>query len=158
MTLSPGQENPAKIRKIHWEFYDDHTPLAIVKFFEARILMMEQWHSRFVDYRYRFFYGDPITGALNESIGPDEGYVTLAGGRYRFMLLYNSNSTQGPGIMLRNIIKIERCTTDRHTTQRVVYRHPNYHKATPDELAVTPSPGNIDTRQASRIVIRKDKQ
>lgn len=153
MTSSSGTNAVMRKYNIRWELYDDETPAAIIKFFEERLLVMEMFKNKYPEERYRFTYGDRLTGAINSSVGPDEGYVVLASGVDRFMLLYNSKSTNGPGIMMRNIIKIELCTG----YQRVVYRHPNYHTPTPEELLNEPVAGNIDMRQASRLVLRKTK-
>jgi hypothetical protein len=152
MTSQCGETNQ-KPRKIHWEFYDDETPAAVIRFFEERIWEMEKGHPAMGE-RYRIFYGNRDTGALNQRVGPDEGYIALATGE-RFMLLYNANSTRGPGVMMRNIIKIERCSSPHG--QRTVYRHPRFHEPTPEEVLHDPSLENTDQRQASRIVIRSEQ-
>lgn len=146
MTLQSGRTETV-LRRIHWEFYDDETPAALIKFFEDRILELENVNT--IRVRYRIFYGNRSTGAWDKQLGPDTGYVAIATDE-RFMLLYNAASTTGPGIMMRFIVKIE-TTHDR----QVVYRHPLFHEPTPADMEQEPVIQNTDERQASRIILRR---
>jgi hypothetical protein len=76
-----------------------------------------QWLRR----RIRIHYGDTITGrAWGDH---DEGYLSLSSGEEPApIVLYNKNSTSGPAVLMKNIIKIE--PTIGGTS---LYRHPSFH-------------------------------
>jgi hypothetical protein len=138
---------------VHWEFYPPETPVTLVRFFEEELVVME--NPTAVRDRIRVHYGDRITGA-RWNIPPDVGYVALAigeeGNPIRFMLLHNSRSTQGPGVMMERIIKLE--YTSNEVQDEPIYRHPNFHKPVEDAVAVASMQFADSMRQFRKVRVR----
>jgi len=99
--------------------YNNDTPDEVVKILESAI--MDE------DTRIRVCLGDSKTGRdWDEHYGVC-GYIGRSTGEIKIPLMIpNSRSTGGPGLLDHCIVRIEKKFSDRKYYQ--VYQHPKYHK------------------------------
>ncbi len=153
MTSQSGQRTQLQSSRVHWQLYHAETPAIVIRFFEQQLQLMatQKFSCRL---RYRIFYGDRATGAQNLHVGPDSGYIALSA-TPGFMLLHNQRSTNGIGILMHSIVKIERCAGIPGIS-RLIYRHACFHVPTIEEAAQEPrvAISNKDSRYLKRIIPR----
>jgi len=117
-----------EIPKLHWDLYDDETPIAIARFFEKQIYIIENLEKipiLFQAYKkWRIHYGDRHTGCSWNTT--DAGYIGIGDATEQeqtvLSLFKTPKSKSGKQIMVRCVVKIESVDTDA-----VEYRHPNFH-------------------------------
>lgn len=94
-------------------------PKAIIEFFEEELARSHRLYER-----YRFHYGEPITGrAWGDA---DDGYIALGisdDDTPSLIAMHSVNSKNGRRILVNNIVKIEKTVGGLR-----LYRHPRYHE------------------------------
>jgi len=133
----------------HKDLYEDDTPLAIIKFFEAQLNRTpdsdRDWHE---NVRYRVHYGNTITGRCWGEY--DEGTVALNNEEPQgLMMLATPSTKEGPLVLTGSIVRIDKLA-GRSVEQ--VYRHPTYH--THEEEARVAKAEVQPERRPRRIVLR----
>lgn len=89
---------------------------------EIREIIVSLYHSK---KRVRFHWGDTITGRDYGDIYDVSGTVSRSTGSQKIpLLIHNSRSTGGGGILDHCIVKI----TESSGAKRVIYQHPSYHE------------------------------
>ena len=104
--------------------YHVDTPKKVIDVLEKARLSRE-CASESMPYRLRIYLGDTKTGRDWEEIYDVTGYIGRSTGTIKIpLLVHNSRSTGGPGMLDHCIVKI------RHANKRtggVLYQHSKYH-------------------------------
>jgi len=162
-----SQTQKIEIPELHWDLYEDETPVAVVRFFEKQIYIVENIKKipiLFQAYRkWRIHYGDRQTGASWNT--PDEGFIGVGAAteqtprRYQeetvLSLFKTPKAKTGQPIMVRCVVKIEAVTDDK-----IEYRHPDFHipeekvKSRPEEKQTTNNTSIFDRTKRGVLVRR----
>lgn len=111
------QSNLIEYREVNGTSYHRSTPQAVIDILENNLRNRRQQ-------RIKIHYGDVLTGKDWCEIHDVTGYVGRSTGYVKIpLLIYNSNSTGGSGILDHCIVKI----TESKKPYRVLYQHPKYH-------------------------------